>query len=238
METTVRGIVMHTIRYTDSNHIVRILTSHFGLKSFLIRTGKTQKNSVLHLLQPLSLIEFESAMKENSQLQKMKNIRMAHPWQTIPFDPGKSAIVLFINEVLYKTIPDDYANDRLFHFLWNALILLDDSFDEKNFHLWCLLEITRHYGFYPQPDEGRNVYFDLYQGMFVDSKPIHPSFMNEEESSVLMSMLDKEWPQVQNELLHSSLRKSLLEHLVQYIRIHLENLREIKSLHVLHEVFH
>ena len=232
MEHTLRGIVIHTIRYTDSNLIVRILTSQYGLKSFIVRSGKTSKTNVTHLLQPLTLLEFESEMKENKPLNATKNIRMAHPWQTIPFEPGKSAIVLFLNEILSKTIPDDYLNKPLFHFLWNALILLDDSFEYNNFHLWCLLEITRHYGFYPQLDAEKNVYFDLLQGMFVRDKPVHASYLNKEESLVVLNMLDREWPQVQHNLTNSKLRSGTLEGLVQYIRIHLENLREIKSLQV------
>ncbi len=239
MEHTVKGILIHTIRHTDSNYIARIYTQNYGLKSFLVRSGKTPKTSVQHLLQPLTLLEFESNMVENAQLQRLKSIRIAHPWQAIPFETGKSAIVLFLDEVLYKTIPDDYANDAFFHFLWNALVLLDDAFNEKNFHLWCLLEITRHFGFYPQcEDEGDVQYFDLMQGYFVAETPLHKAYINKEVALILAGLLDKEWPQVQNLELHSAHRKELLEQLVQYIRIHLESLREIKSLHVLHAVFH
>jgi hypothetical protein len=38
--------------------------------------------------------------------------------------------------------------------------------------------------------------------------------------------------------LHGTLRKNLLNALVRYIQLHLENQREIKSLEILHEVFH
>jgi DNA repair protein RecO (recombination protein O) len=239
MEKTVKGILIHTIRHTDSNFIVRIYTRNYGLKSFIIRSGKTPKTSVQHLLQPLALLEFESHIKEQASLQQLKSLRIAHALQAIPFETGKSAIVLFLDEVLYKTIPDDYENDALFTFLWDAVILLDDAFSAKNFHLWCLLEITRYFGFYPQyEDNNRNNYFDLLLGQFVGEKPLHQSAMEKEQAQLLMQLLDKEWPQVQDLELHSEQRKILLDHLVLYIRIHLENLREIKSLHVLHEVFH
>jgi DNA repair protein RecO (recombination protein O) len=237
MEQTLKGILIHTIRYNDNQLIVRIFTSKFGLKSFLVRSGKTQKSSKINLLQPLSLIEFEAALKEQSRIHPLKNLRSAHPWQSIPYDASKSAIVLFLNEVIYKTIPDDYINEPLFQLLWDALILLDDTMDAKNFHIWCLLEITRHYGFYPQTDE-ETTFFDMELGSFVDRLPAHKDFMDTEESKVMHEMLDKEWPEVQDLVLNGDLRKRVLMSLVRYIRIHLESLREIKSLEVLHEVFH
>lgn len=237
MELTLKGIHIHTIRYNDNQLIVRVFTSKFGLKSFLVRSGKTQKSSKINLLQPLNLIEFESVIKETSKIHPLKNLRSAHPWMAIPFDHSKSAIVLFLNEVIYKTLPDDYINEPLFQLLWDALILLDDTLDAKNFHIWCLLEITRHYGFYPQ-EEDESRFFDMELGGFVDRLPAHKDFMDEEESHALRDMLEKEWPEVQDMSLHGELRKRLLTGLVRYVRIHLENLKEIKSLDVLHEVFH
>jgi DNA repair protein RecO (recombination protein O) len=237
MEQTIKGILIHAIRYNDHQLIVRVFTSRFGLKSFLVRSGKTQKSSNTNLLQPLSLIEFESVMKEQSRIHPLKNVRSAHPWQAIPYDPTKSAIVLFLDEVIYKTIPDDYINEHLFRFIWDALILLDDALDGKNFHIWCLLEITRHYGFYPQVEDG-HTYFDMETGSCTNQLPAHKDFMDEEVTAVLVQMLDKEWPEVQDLVLNGLLRKRVLLSIVRYIRIHLESLREIKSLEVLHEVFY
>lgn len=238
MDITLQGIVIHTIRYNDHQIIARIFTEEHGLKSFLVRSGKTPKTSKLHLIQPLSLVEFESSLKENARIHSIKNLRSAHPWQAIPFHPGKSSIVLFLNEVLYKTIPDDYFNEPLFRFLWDALILLDDSWDEKNFHIWCLLEITRHYGFYPWTEHENAKYFDMQNGQMVNHFPGHNEIMDGESVAILLQMLEREWPEVQDMALHSQLRSELLNGMVRYIRLHTDNLREIKSLEVLREVFH
>lgn len=84
----------------------------------------------------------------------------------------------------------------------------------------------------------RDTYFDLPLGCFVAEKPMHNFFVEGENSKALFMMLDREWPEVQPMAFHSSIRRDLLEALVQYIRLHLESLREIKSLSILHEVFH
>jgi DNA repair protein RecO (recombination protein O) len=145
-------------------------------------------------------------------------------------------MTLFMDEILAKTLADDYSNEELFFFLKNSIVLLDDAIDAKNFHLWWLIEITRYYGFYPS--RGIGEYFDLQQALFTNSRPSHPHYIEAPASENLFRLLDLEWPQAQVMELHSSTRKQLLHGLVNYLKLHLDNLREIKSLDVLHAVFH
>lgn len=238
MDSVHHGIVIQTIKYSDHKIIARIFLKQHGLLSFLVRSGKSPKTTSAGLLQPMSLVEFDCIIKENSQLHLVKSIRRAYVLNSIPFDPLKSTIVLFLNEVIQKTIPDNYPNPALFKYLWDAIILLDDSVDSRNFHLWCLLEISRHYGFYPQLQDENMNYFDLHSSYFVSDLPPHPLFLDKNESEVLLQMIDKEWPEVQNLSIHSSGRQTLLNGLVKYIMHHLENHKEIKSLKILREVFH
>lgn len=238
MDSVHQGILIHTTKYSDQKIIARIFLKQQGLLSFVIRVGKSSKSIQTSILQPLSLLEFEAVIKENSHLHTIKNIRRSCILNSIPFDPFKSTIVLFLDEVIQKTIPDNYSNPALFKYLWDAIILLDDAVDSRNFHLWCLLEIARHYGFYPQLDEANINYFDLRSSFFVTEQPLHSMFLEKNESAILLQMIDKEWPEIQNMQIHSSGRQILLTALVQYIMLHLESNREIKSLKILREVFH
>lgn len=238
MNQTCKGILINRIRYKDNSFVCRIFMEDHGLKSFLVQSGKSAKTSKANLLQPMTLVEFEAALKENVQLQRLKDLRLAVPLSHLHFDPVKSAMLLFLDEVLYKTIPDDYANAKLYHFLWNAVQLLDDALDARNFHIWCLLEISRHYGFYPFIEDEDAAYFDLTAAAFTKTKPAHQFYMEGENFNALFQMWNREWLQVQPLMLHSNIRKALLEGLVNFLKLHLENLREIKSLGVLHAVFH
>jgi DNA repair protein RecO (recombination protein O) len=239
LDYSVKGIVLNITRYSDKSSIVKVFTHHFGLKTFSIRLSKSAKNGSSNLMQPFAPIEFESSLKENQQIHPIKNLRPSHVLASIPFDATKSTMILFLNEVIQKTMVEDYVNDELFQFLNNSIILLDDAVDARNFHLWCLLEITRHYGFYPLlPEDDSVTIFDLKNACFIRNMPGHKQFVAGEEVSVLIRFLEKEWPQVQSMELHSQLRSNLLNMLVQFIQLHLENNREIKSLAVLHAVFH
>jgi DNA repair protein RecO (recombination protein O) len=239
LQHVIQGIIIHSIRYSDQRFIVRIFCFLHGMKTFMIPIGKKGKSSNINLIQPLTLVEFEADIRENIQIHQLKNLRISKPLHHIHFDPVKSAIIMFLDELLYKTIPDDYVNDTLFKYLHNAIVLLDDAFDARNFHLWCLLEISRQYGFYPQfESENAHHFFDLSSSTYVCDRPTHPHYLEEIESAILLLMLDKEWPQVQTIAMSGIMRKNLLDALVKYIRLHLENLREIHSVEILHEVFH
>jgi DNA repair protein RecO (recombination protein O) len=236
MNLTYQGIVIQTIKYSDNKLIAKILCNNIGYKACMVRVSKNKHGSQNSLFQPLRIIEFESDFQEINRFISVKSARLATPLHNLSMDPLKMAMVLFMNEVLAKTLADDYANNGLFYFLKNSIILLDDAIDAKNFHLWWLLEITRHYGFYPSHTPG--VFFDLQDGEFTNSRPLHPHYLQEEITARLRQMLDLEWPQAQTEELHSAVRKELLQSLVTYLKLHLNNLREIKSLDVLHAVFH
>jgi len=139
MIQTTRGIVIQTLRYSDNKLIVKVLCGRFGLKSGIVYAGKSKKSSTANLFHPLAIIEFDSDFQEVTRFIPIKNPRLSTPLHHIATDPTKSSMILFMNEVLAKTIADDYVNDILFDFLKNSVQLLDDAIDVRNFHVWWLL---------------------------------------------------------------------------------------------------
>ncbi|MFM7727486.1 MAG: DNA repair protein RecO, partial [Flavobacteriales bacterium] len=145
MNLSTEGIVIQTIRHTDSKLIVRLLCREIGYKSCIVRNSKRPNSSTQHLYQPLRIIEFDCEHQEVNKFINPRSPRLVAPLHNLSSDPVKIAITLFMDEVLAKTLADDYGNDTLFVFLKNSIILLDDAIDAKNFHVWWLIEITRHY---------------------------------------------------------------------------------------------
>jgi DNA repair protein RecO (recombination protein O) len=237
VEQRTKGIVFQAIKYKDNQIIAKIFTERYGLKAFMVRSGKSAKTSVIPLLQPLTIVELTTQAKENSSLLQLKQLRLATPFSDIPFNPIKSSIVLFLDEILTKTIAEDYQNDDLFTFLEYALLLLDQSNDIKNFHLWFLMELSRHYGFYPSIEDSTAAYFDFNTGESQDFKPSHPNYIEGKAKELWFKLVDQKFEEISQIPLTGEDRRKMLEHLVKYIQLHLENLREIKSLEVLRELF-
>jgi len=236
MKISVKGIVVQCIRYSDHKLIVKMFCDQLGYKTCMARVSKKPTNSTLHLYQPLRIVEFETDFQEQNSFLMVHNPRLSVPLHNLGFDPVKTAMALCMNELLAITLADDYTNDQLFRFLKDSIVLLDDAINPNNFHLWWLIELTRYYGFYPTKAEG--VYFDLQHAEFTQNKPPQVTAVEPPLSDVLFQLLDLEWPQAQSLELTGTVRKQLLQALIQFLRIHLDNLREIKSLDVLHAVFH
>jgi DNA repair protein RecO (recombination protein O) len=235
-----RGLVIHTIKYTDNSVISHIYTEHFGRRSFIVSgtRGKTS-NARINLLQHLSILDMEVYIKSSRDLQRIKEIRLNETFSSIPYHPGKSAVALFIAEVLYRTLQEEESNFGLFSYLLNAIKIFDLS--ERgyaNFHLLFLVGLSRHLGFFPQdnysPDKN---YFDLENAKFTSGRPLHPHIISPPATHILHDLTKCSFEEMDKIKMVSSLRNTLLTGLLEYYHLHLPGMGHIKSFSVLREIF-
>ena len=93
------GIVLHVLKYNDTSNIVEMYTELSGRASFLVTVPRSKKATVKSVLfQPLALIEFEADYRPNTSLFRIKEAKSFSPFTSIPYDPFKSAIALFLAE--------------------------------------------------------------------------------------------------------------------------------------------
>ncbi len=132
-----KGIVFHSLKYSETSVIVKIYTELFGIQSYLIKGLRSSGSKIKPgLFQPMTLLDLVVYHKEKQVLQSIKEVHLALPYQEIPFDIRKSSIALFLNELVYKTIREEEANPDLFEFIWNACLELDATQEPVNcFHL-------------------------------------------------------------------------------------------------------
>jgi len=238
MIATTKGIVLHHIRYTDSSVIAKIYTERFGLQSYLVRgVGQGKRNKKAGLMQPLSLVELTARQKEDGGLSTVRDIRMYSPYQELQSNVIKCTVALFIAEVLYKTLQEDTASPSLYTYLEGALQLLDLEKHEPNFHLWFLMRYSRHLGFEPSaPEEEGMQFFDLREGRFTLTPPLHPDYAEKPETKAVLTLLGTNFDAIGGCIASASVRKSTLEVILRYFRFHLEGMREIQSHKVLQTV--
>ena len=83
MYTKTRGIVLHTVKYSETSVIAKIYTERFGLVSYIIKGVRSVKSKTkASLLRPLTLLEMEVANRENKQLQFIKEFRRAYNYRS------------------------------------------------------------------------------------------------------------------------------------------------------------
>src|SRR5471030_1365923 len=169
-----RGIVFKTTDYGDNSIIVQVFTEKFGLQSYIVNGAKKPRAKIAgNMFQPLHLLDMVVYYKNTGNVQRIKELKNSPLLQTIPYDVIKSSLVIFLNEVLYKAIKQQSADEHLFDFVFNAVEWLDhQTAGLANFHLFFLIRLTRYLGFYPDRYlAGEADYFDLKNGVFCRYKP-------------------------------------------------------------------
>ena len=239
MQVKTSGIVLHSIKYTDSTSIITVYTRQFGKVTYMVH-GVNKKKSVCPaaFLQPLSLIEMDVFHTPGKNIQRLKEIRMEHPFTGIPFNPIKNALALFISEVLFRTLRQTEPDENLYLFLENSILQLDCS--EKglsNFHLVFLLKLTRYLGFEPNQDNVHVNYFDLMNGVFVNEKPVHTHFILPDVSADFISVLNTDYSNMHNLVFSRARRANLLLSEVEYYQLHIPDFHGLHSLAVLQSLF-
>lgn len=145
------AIVLSHLKYGEHSVIATIYTQQMGRQSILVKGafGRTAPMKA-SLFRPLYLLDVTLCYRSRRQLQYISNASINTPFLSVPYDPVKSGIALFLSEVLYRILREEEPNPALYAFLYQAIQLLDlNRAGTANFHLLFLLQLTRYMGFYP-----------------------------------------------------------------------------------------
>ncbi len=240
MLTKTLAIVLHAIKYGETRLIVDMFTKVFGRQAFIVSIPKTPKGKVKkQFFQPLTILEIETDIRPRQQLQKLHDVRLAAPFASIPFEPDKLAISLFVAEFLYYALRSEQRNELLYEYLENSIVWLDGQQSSfANFHLVFLLRLTRFLGFYPNLDDYKDGdYFDLRESVFMPMPPVHRDFLHPEEAQKVQLMMRMDFPTMHLFRMSHQERNRLLEVSLKYYRLHLPDFPEMKSIEVLQALY-
>jgi DNA repair protein RecO (recombination protein O) len=235
----IRGIVLKTTLYSESSVVVQVFTDKFGIQSYLINGVKKPKAKIpMNVLQPLHLLDMVVYHKTNTQIQRVAEARPSPVFRSIPYHVIKNTIVQFLNEVLYKSIRQQNADENLFYFIFNAISWFDETDEPSvNFHLAFLLKLSRFLGFAPH-SQTRNdqKYFDLQEGDFTSVMPIHPYFMDKVDADWFLLLFNTPFEKIFEIKLDNTTRRFLLDKILVYYTLHTASFGQIKSHQVLEDV--
>ncbi|MEO5910108.1 MAG: DNA repair protein RecO [Pelobium sp.] len=234
-----RGIVLKTTDYAENSVVAKIFTKKFGLQSYLINGVKKPKAKIrMNMLQPLHLLDMVVYHKPNGGIQRISDARSEPILQTIPYDIIKSSLVMFINEMIYKSLKQEHEDELFYEFIEKSIELLDHSnHGVANFHLIFLSKLTRFLGFYPDMSLASNSkFFDLKNGIFLKHQPLHLYFIEEKMLSNWIAIWQSSLDGFENIRIDGVTRKYLLQKLIDYYSLHIDDFGEVKSHAILEEV--
>ena len=236
------AIVISTVKYGDSSLIARCYCKELGLKSFMLKGILTSKKGGLKksLFQPLNLINISTQIKSQSN-QRLNFIRegsLKIHFKEIPLKIKKNAIALFISEIISRVIYEEGdPNMSLYSFLENSIVRLEKEEFSPIFHLKFLTLLSDQLGFYPNLTGKEKKFFDLESGCFCENSNSKYA-VGGETIKAFKELLGVNFDDILQIKISNQLRFKVLDFLIDYFNIHLPRFGKIKSIAILHEIFH
>ena len=249
------AIVLRAIKYGEQKLIVDLFTRSHGRLSFVATVPKSAHGKLKkQYFQPLTLLTIEGDVRQQAQLQKLREASILTPLPTLLTDPSKRSISLFLSEFLYHALRSEQRDEPMFDYIANGIQWLDGrdgSF--ANFHLVFLMHLSRFLGFYPNLEEPStgiqspftlhpssatvSLYFDLRAASFCLHPPVHRDFLQPEEAGMLRLMMRMDYSNMHLFRLNRQQRTRCIEVALQYYKLHLPDFPDLRSLDVLHELW-
>ena len=234
-----QAIVINSIKYGENSRVLHCYTREFGFQAYMINSVSSKKSIVKSgMLLPLTQLQLVVTHKAKGTLERIKEAQIMEHYRSIPLDPVRNALALFMAEVLSRALKEEQPNPDKFEFVRNSCLLLDrDDIIAANFPLTFLLGLSRYLGFYPdQSSAAKGELFDMMEGRFITANPLHPHCMTSDASAALKTLLNANLND-QDVRISKPVRRTLIRDLLAYYRIHNAEFGQLKSLDVLEELF-
>lgn len=240
MQAKTTGIILHQVKYSDSQSIVSIYTREFGRMSYMVRGANRKKSATRSaLLQPLSIVEIDVSHNPKKDIQSIKDIRIAIPFYHIPYDPVKNGLALFMTELLQKTLKHSENDKELYNFIENSVCQLDKCEEGiGNFHLVFMVGLAHRLGFAPDMlnDNGYK-FFDMMNGIFERSQPLHAHFLEGKQAETFKSIMELDYDCLNSLPMNRIQRAGVLTNFVEYYKLHLTDFQSLHSIEVMHKLW-
>lgn len=235
-ERETRIIVLHLTKYGDRSQVVQALDAERGRSGFFLR-GAGKSRGAQGQYHSLSILDV-TATRGKGDLEYLKEAERPYPLTAIRTDPYKSAVALFIGELLYRGVQDGAMDPDLFNFLEKEIMALDaETGSVANFHLCFLVDFCRALGFQPKDNYCPNT--PLFQPVSAEFAPENSlaEVWGREDSLLLHKLLTLSREEAMALPLNRDRRGVFAQKMVEYLSYHLSLNLNIRSLKVLHDLF-
>ncbi len=231
---TTRAVGLRTFRHGDSTLVLKAYTELFGARSYLVRAGRKSAAQAARL-QPMARLELVVTEQGGRDLQYVREMQVWRPYTNLQSDPMRGLVLLFAQEVFYRTLREEAPDPALFAFVLEALEAIDTTGGLAEQPLQLLLGLAGHLGFRPGRATAPGQRFDLREGQFFSGEPAHAFCLNAQDSQALEQLL-RSGAGTPAYPMQAAQRRAMLEHLLQYFRLHVEGFGELRSPAVLHDL--
>lgn len=235
-----QAVVLRTIKYGENKLIVDFLTEEEGRLSCVVGIPKTQRGKLKkQFFQPLTILDVELDIRPKQQLHHIRDVRIGVPYASIPFEPSKLSISLFLAEFIYYGTRDEQLNPALYQFVAHSLQWLDGCEGQfANFHLVFMMRLSRFIGFFPYvEDYHEGDLFDLRTANFTSQTPVHADFLPPADAARINTLLRMKYASMHLFRMSHDDRNRIVDVIIQFYRLHVPAFPELRSLEVMKELW-
>ncbi|MGB1307290.1 MAG: DNA repair protein RecO [Oceanihabitans sp.] len=238
MQASTKALVLSTLKYSDSDLIVKCYTQEFGVLSFILKGILKRKKGKIKTayFQLLAQLQLEIVYKKNRSLHNIADVKLNYQYANLQTNVQKTAVLMFLAETLSNALQEEEKNEFLFSYIETTMQWLDQQNQYANFHLLFLLKITKFLGFYPETKNMQFSYFNLQSGNFENlSNTIYS--VSGQNLTLLKQLLGINFDALSTIKINAKQRHSFLSMLLLYFELHLGSFKKPKSLEVFTQVF-
>lgn len=234
MLSTTRAVVLRTFRHGDRGLVLKAYTEAFGARAYFVRAPR--KGTSAGVLQPLDRLEIVVTETHERELHAVRELRVERPYVRVPTDHARGLLLLFAQEVFYRTLRAEAPDAALFAFVQHTLEDIDLGEDPAHAPLRLLVGLALHLGIAPAPPDPGEDRFDMREGHFFRGPAPHEHCMEPPEALAFARLLRAEGGAAPP--IVPALRRELLERLLVHFRLHVAGFGQLRSPDVLHAVLH
>lgn len=234
-------VILHTVKHSDKGIVVNGYSSKYGRSSYYYYVSK-KNGGTIHLA-PLTILETVVFYKHaqgvgGSGLPIIKEMEPSVKLHSLRSNIHKSAIAIFICELIYQSIREIEPNINLHKFIVTSTQILEELEEGvENFHLYFIANFCKVMGYMPYNNYSAEYkHFNFIQGQYIESYSEENCF-SPINSQLLNRVLTTPISELKNINCNGKGRSDFLEEMIKYIEYHTQTLLHLKSLTVLSEIF-
>lgn len=234
-------VALRTVRHSDRHSILTVYSREAGRMAFAVPAGAGREATRRRaLLMPLGLAECVADIKPGREIHQMSEPRSDNPLHGLRSNPVKSAVAMFVAELLGVVLRDGPPDEGLFDFICRSVLLLDalPAARTANFHICFLYYLGRYLGIEPDTESFREgCVFDMVDGTFRMTAPMHRHYLEPQRARAVAMLGRMTFANMHLFRMTRLQRNDLLDGVLEYYSLHYTGLGGLHSLDVLREIF-
>lgn len=241
MKQNMSFIVLRATEVNERASVISVFTREIGRAAFLIPAGRSREALRMRaLMQPLSVAEGVADTRACNDLLRISQCRPIVPMNPVYGNPVKTAVAMFVAEVLGAVLRQQAPDEAMFDYTVLAIrhLGLVPPRHAANFHICFLLHLARLAGVEPDWESfapGRVL--DLDEGLFRAFGSVDHRVLDADESAAAFRISRMTFANLHCFRFSRMQRNRALDVALLYMSSHFPGLTSLKSLDILRTLF-